>query len=1058
METHSSSLNRSYMANYTNNETGESCAEISNTTLAQLPWLYHYMAPILAGGLVLIVFFADFLIRHCSEIQKQLAAFKKKQSWFVIFRGVVVFIGNMVSLVINFFIPYWYHDRKVKTGWYGKQDDEYWKITFMDLIINSLLLILLVLKILQVFFVPSAILLVPNKTSILFVSQSVTCRKRVAGTSSSSLKSWRKTWDSVKAEMSRWLRNWEFVVNAVNVLLLIYEIDYIFGRNRISNWNCWNFTWLSLQFLRLLCIVWAGDELLGVFTGIPIAYAIVVRRATRIVCSFFCFAAWIQLMEIIGDPYSSEGNDVQRNLTYGKVVAFLYGKMVLVDVVSVQLESTFARISVYIVQAVNWFFIAQLIPDMFKKLPTVLRMHSFSKIYRKKDEAFVLILGSVSPTALEHFAKAFHDFNVEGNIMVLLESAVLLRATEEMHIVARKHKRTLTIVSGSVFSYKDIDKNISENCQCAFVFANESAPSPQEEDYHNHLKVLMLKQHRPTLRVIVQVLMVNNKDLFYDIPNWRTELDGTNVTAPDRAICIPEIQFALLAQRNFAPALTNVVHDWFNPSGYQTIRSYFIKLVEPTKPAISKQTSSLTTATKKNEHVVVIIDHSASSSHNAIEMQPLSSTPAENPAINEALVHRSTAVAASDGAMAGGSGLQAPSGNKSGDCSLSNSANNESSETQLLLPPSDTSKADTNAPSRESSNLTSTDTSGSQRTSAASKNDVIYQDIQEIFTELKIGTPFALLQEGQYHLCPRENLILQTGTQVFCVTDNCVKQFIHWPANSNCKRVSITPFCPIERQAINKRTIGVELSKVGKEEICDITGQYQLRSTDSDITYLDPDTNNENLKSICGDHIVICVVSDGTPSPIGLISFIKPLRAAPIAITTIIVLADENFLNLEAPSMKKFPDVLFVKGTPFDDSHLAAVKVALARSCIVIDANEPPSEHLDSSHSAGDAVFSTLSQHFCRHRNAVRATSAVTEFVKKHWETTISLTNELKIAINEINSGRNRSSTSHISYREPIEPSLKHNLLEFRRRDGEYAKKAVKEITKLQVGYRGAMI
>ncbi|XP_055350758.1 uncharacterized protein LOC129597301 isoform X2 [Paramacrobiotus metropolitanus] len=623
----------------------------------------------------------------------------------------------------------------------------------------------------------------------------------------------KKKWSSIKARASRLLRDWEVIVNAANFLLITYEIDYVFGLNSITNLTHWRFTLPSLQFLRLLCIVWAGDELLGVFRNIPISIAVIFRRTTRIVCCFFCFAAWIQLMEILGDPYTEYNG--QKDLTYGKVVAFLYGKLVYLDVISIQLHTTLARISVYVVQAINLLFIAQLIPDMLKQLPNILRLRSFGKVYRKGDKAFVLLLGSVGPNAVEQFAEDFYISNREENILVLLESAASSCATEEMHSVARKHKRNLTVVTGSVFNQADIDKNISDMCRCAFVLANESAPNPEEEDHRNYLSVHVLKQHRSRLRVIVKVLMLHNKDLFYDIPNWSDERNLCSGRPPDRVVCVPEIHFALLAQRHFVPALSSIIHDWLNPSGDETIRSYVIPQdygepatrisirdisTEQTLAGVrsfSPDTANAPTLDDGNAKPLrnltpnklssnaSVETNSGESSSPAFKTQDKIATdivdrnhdnPSEDPSETERLLKKSEADGNKLPAESREDFTPSQSGEKSTDpCDTTNGTKStstveENSKVSRLSPVSDSGgnnsrlQTEPQIPPAATAILTE-----HQANVQKNHSGVEFKDVKKAYEKLKDGSPFAVLQEGEYHLFPRDNLILGPGTLLFYV-------------------------------------------------------------------------------------------------------------------------------------------------------------------------------------------------------------------------------------------------------------------------------------------------
>jgi len=61
------------------------------------------------------------------------------------------------------------------------------------------------------------------------------------------------------------------------------------------------------------------------------------------------------------------------------------------------------------------------------------------------------------------------------------------------------------------------------------------------------------------------------------------------------------------------------------------------------------------------------------------------------------------------------------------------------------------------------------------------------------------------------------------------------------------------------------------------------------------------------------DHVIVCCFSDGVKSPqLGLCNFVMPLRASNLHLSqlrTVVILADEEFLHKEWPTLCNFPDV-----------------------------------------------------------------------------------------------------------------------------------------------------
>ncbi|XP_055343068.1 uncharacterized protein LOC129591438 isoform X2 [Paramacrobiotus metropolitanus] len=902
------------------------------SALACLPWT-SYIASIgifvaltaIGIGYYLIVSARQY---GCKLLIKDAKSFLKTTFKQADWRGLVVFGFSLASLYFSFFQSYFRDDTKLYHGWHHRTLPDTRYAIVVDAILNAVLLLLLVFKLIKTSKTCCGPCRGARKVTVFCQSPATDHRDECC-----------KEPTCLRERIWSAIRDWEFFANVANFPLLCYELVIVL-RWRAEPLAYWNVTATSLQFLRVFCFTWLCDEIIRIFRKLPIATGTVMRRITWIACSFLALAAWVQLVETLGDPWVSTYNG-QKDLTFGKLVTFLYGKLVFLDLTSTTLETEIAKISVYVAQAVTLIFLSQIIPEMLKQLPKILRIHSFSAVRTRKDTKFILLLGSINSLAVEQFAERFRSTNPGENIVVLLDPNASDAAIEEMHTVAGKHKDRLTVITGSLFEKEDMENHVFDNCQCALFFANENASNFAEEDHCNFLRVNKVKQRHRNTRVIVKILMFENKEKFHHIPFWCRK--------SDQIICTAEIQFALLAQRYFAPNFPLLVNQWFGEEAGPTVRA--VNLPNPT--TISARSNMF--------------------SNNLGARSPTATASVNTP------TQTNVNVESDDRATY----------NK---IRRNQNSKKSSEEIELLSLHPD-------GPAPVSSNI--------PRPGLSDVINATYEDARIAFEPY--GALFAVQQGGEYHLYPQKYLILQPGAKFFIITTSSsneldrVARSKKWTVLADDRVPSSSAGQNVTGQPNNQESdapdvtsrIRIPLSmdtecveECGSQNVtCDITGQYwryQLPKAKMPVKF--PNELENMLPSTLEQHIVICVVSDRDPAPIGLVNFIKPLRAVHADPPVVVILAEADCLAKEWPALMTFPDILLVQGNPSKHDHLRAIKLEKSRLCIVVDASELPkkqSEKWKKSDAEAELIWPMLPKHFYRHVNAVLATADIAEYLKE---------------------------------------------------------------------------
>ena len=123
------------------------------------------------------------------------------------------------------------------------------------------------------------------------------------------------------------------------------------------------------------------------------------------------------------------------------------------------------------------------------------------------------------------------------------------------------------------------------------------------------------------------------------------------------------------------------------------------------------------------------------------------------------------------------------------------------------------------------------------------------------------------------------------------------------------------------------------------------------------------------------NHILLCIFSDNSSSPLYLCNFLKPLRRKTIAckqLMPVVVISQRKFLEKEWPCISAFSDVFLVPGCPLQMETLSRAQVESCQVCVVLTASMQ-GELKDPLMRDKDAILCSLMIH-----NYFRQCSAVT--------------------------------------------------------------------------------
>ncbi|XP_022107903.1 calcium-activated potassium channel subunit alpha-1-like isoform X18 [Acanthaster planci] len=107
-------------------------------------------------------------------------------------------------------------------------------------------------------------------------------------------------------------------------------------------------------------------------------------------------------------------------------------------------------------------------------------------------------------------------------------------------------------------------------------------------------------------------------------------------------------------------------------------------------------------------------------------------------------------------------------------------------------------------------------------------------------------------------------------------------------------------------------------------------------------------TREEAQQTNLCNHVVVCVFGNRNSPLIGLRNFVMPLRASNFhleELKTIVLLGDMQYIAREWQTLKNFPKVYIMDGSPLSRADLRAANVNQCDMCVILSANDSTSEY-----------------------------------------------------------------------------------------------------------------
>ncbi|XP_033643753.1 calcium-activated potassium channel subunit alpha-1-like isoform X11 [Asterias rubens] len=357
---------------------------------------------------------------------------------------------------------------------------------------------------------------------------------------------------------------------AFNLFFLLYfALRFIAAPDKLWFWLTWNSivdfftippifvsmylhrTWLGLRFLRALRMIQLS-EILQFLSILRTSDTIKLVNLVTIFFSMWLTAAgFIHLVENSGDFWIDFSNS--QEIDYWTCVYVLVVTMSTVGYGDITAKTTLGRVFIVLFIFGGLAMFTSYLPECFEILG---RRKKYQGSYQsEKGRKHIILCGHITYDSVANFLKDFlhkdrDDVNVE---IVLLDNS---EPDLELQALFKRHFTQLEFFQGSVLNSVDLEKVRLKEADACLVLCDKYCLDPDAEDAGNIMRVISVKNYHSKCRVIVQLMNYHNKAHLLNIPSWNWR-DGDDV------ICIAELKLGFIAQACLAPGFSTIMANLF---------------------------------------------------------------------------------------------------------------------------------------------------------------------------------------------------------------------------------------------------------------------------------------------------------------------------------------------------------------------------------------------------------------------------------------------------------------------------------------------------------------
>ncbi|XP_067937566.1 calcium-activated potassium channel slowpoke-like isoform X2 [Watersipora subatra] len=689
--------------------------------------------------------------------------------------------------------------------------------------------------------------------------------------------------------------------------------------------------WLGLRFLRALRLLNLPDILQYLNVLRTNSHIKIARLLSRVLAFWLTSAGLVHLCENSGDPWRYPPNI--QELSFWNCGYFILVTSTTVGYGDIYCETTLGKLFMVFIIMAGLAIFASAIPEIYE---LVQAGGKYSGSYKcEKGKRHIVVCGHITYESVSSFLADFlhkdrEDIDVE---IIFLDKRMPHLDLEGLF---KRHFTRVEFFLGSVMDANDLERVVMKNADACLILANKYCDDPDAEDAANVMRAVSIKNSYANIKIIIQLMQYHNKAYLLNVPCWDWKRG-------DDAVCLAELKLGFIAQSCVAPGFSTLLANLFTMRSYKVVMRTFHQLrgtslledgqvwqndyLRGTGMEMYTQIFSAAFIGMSFPMAAELCFTKLHLLLIAIEVKTVDG--GTNIAINPG--PKARVEAGTQGFFIAQSDDEAKRAHfycQNCHCDLTDVKLIKKCRCKGRMTAMVLSQVVAN---NQHSIMSNFSTNPSFESSSANISDVEMRDGSD--KKMRIGTGVSRTEFQQ--------------------------------SNNNYLGHAIRTYMPpspeLDLRRKNKTDKKSEDKPATPEQRFDPTGMFHW-CPEQDVTDCLV-TNMQTPPSSLSHHIVVCIFSKEDSPLIGLGSFIMPLRASNYhysELKHVILLGNMEYLSREWTSIKNFPKIHVMPGSPLNRSNLRAVNISTCDMCVILSARKGVNETDDPSLVDKSAILCSL--------------------------------------------------------------------------------------------------
>ena len=608
---------------------------------------------------------------------------------------------------------------------------------------------------------------------------------------------------------------------------------------------------------------------------------------------WFTSSGILYLIETQGDFWSDMKHNTHNFLVYVYLTMVTMSTVGYGDI-SPETASGKAFMILFILGGLAFF--AAILPKLVEVTTDLYAKYQYAAFDTTRVPKHVIVCGHVTAVTAEEFLKDFlHPDRGDTRTHVLFLHPEW--PDKDLKNVLRTYYTRVQYLLGSVLNGNDLEKAKIHLSSGIFILANKHAENPTEEDHANLLRVVSVKNTTDRIPIIIQLLHSFSKIQVSNIEGWHA--------GRDIAVCLNELKLGLLAQSCLCPGFSTLVANLFYTSDFPMISSY-TTTEEWKRHYFNGAANEVYSTTFSDVFNGMTFHDAAGMCFNKLNLVLFA---IENIGSNGHIYYAN------------------PSLQQNPDLRIATS-----SMLGYFI-------------AQDKDHVTKVSTfcdccDGNKHVAFESKN----LNLRRMLSERRRLTSVKRKGSGP-QITPTHGGVSKNG-------DNLIINFnsdnnLQGPISSTSELIEMEP--PTITVSNSDEAFGFNKEKALSvdtldEEDIDDYEKWKIhldQPVHLDHTILNPHclSGAKQPDADVDDHIVLCLFADRNSPPLGLHSFLKPLRSKhllPKSIKPVVIICEKDYIVKEWPVICDIPKLYLVTGSPLLWSNLNAARVTKSSVCVVL--------------------------------------------------------------------------------------------------------------------------